>query len=236
MKQYDRSTYRFYLKEATRLAKDATPRDIEFYMPWVIDIANGFNRSETNVGTLDLNDLVSSGNEGLVRAWNNMDWNKADAIQGEQGYMWNYISTKVKSYIMREIENNGSFIKVPRRDIESQRVDLTGIEKIYVELFPKFFDADFPEYVEEMTMWDNELLYEFLMDLLEKHVPNSSHRTMLTLTYGIDTMDDKPVSAKKIGEMYSKSSGYVSLVVHRVLKNLRENEEVQEKIKIYLEN
>lgn len=74
------------------------------------------------------------------------------------------------------------------------------------------------------------------MRLLEEHVPNNNHRTILTLSYGIDTMDDKPVSAKTMAKMFNTSEGYIWKAKHKTLKSLRENEEVQEKIKIYLQN
>lgn len=215
-----------------------TPRDIEFYMPYVEDVAREFSTSYTSIGIMDREDLIQAGYEGLVRAWNNENW---DAIQDipeveQQPYIWARIKTKVKSYIIREIDNCGSFIKVPRRDLEEARAELSGVERVYVDLFPQFFDAEFPEYITEITMWENELLYDFLMRLLEQHVPNTTHRTILCMSYGIDTIDDKPVSFKKIGKFFSKSPDYVRLAKHRTLKYLRENEEVQEKIKIYLEN
>ena len=74
------------------------------------------------------------------------------------------------------------------------------------------------------------------MDLLSKHIINTSHKTILTLSYGIDTMDDRPVSAKNLGKMFNMTEKSVWLTKHRTLKLLQNNEEVQEKIKIYLEN
>lgn len=171
-----------------------TPRDIEFYFEYIEPIAKQYLRQE--IGILDLDDLTQSGYEGLVRGWNQITWEEIDAIPEaeQQPYIWSYLKTKINSYIIREIENNGSFIKVPRRDIESARAELSGVEKVYVDLFPQFFDAEFPDYVTEITMWENELLYDFLMRLLEQHVPNTTHRTILCMSYGIDTIDDKPVS------------------------------------------
>ncbi len=218
--------------------KKLTHRDLEFYMPWVEDVIRPMNKSYSAIGILDRDDLLQSGYEGLVRGWNQIIWEEIDAIPEpeQQPYIWSYLRTKIKSYIIREIENNGSFIKVPRRDIESARGELSGIEKVYVDLFPQFFDEEFPDFITEITSWDNEMLYEFLMDLLEMYVPNNTHRTILTMSYGVDTIDDKPVSRKKIASYFSLSEGAVKNARERTLRYLRKNEEVQEKIKLYLEN
>ena len=218
-------------------ANRSTPRNIEFYIPWVDGVAREvLNKRKDHIETLTLEDLIQSGNEGLVRAWENMDWDTVNSIPEEeqQAYIWNYLKTGIKLYIIESIDLTDAFIRVPIREIKSARSQMKGAEKVYVSLFPKFFDEEF-QIIDEEYSWDNERLYEFLLDLLYKHVPNDTHRAILLLSYGVDTWDNKPVSEKKIAEQYNLSPGYVRLAKHRIVKSLLENEEIQEKIKNYLQ-
>ena len=217
-------------------ANKSTPRDIEFYLPWVTDVARKMLNDQLE--TLTLEDLVQSGNEGLVRAWNNMNWDVINEIKEEeqQAAIWAFLQARIKGQIQDEIYRSDSFIKIPQRQIKKATSQMTGVEKIYVSLFPKFFDEEMELFDETYSSWDNERLYEFLMDLLYNHVPNSTHRSILTMSFGLDTWDNKPVSRKKIAEKFNLSEGAVKNARERVLRMIINNEEIQNKIKIYLEN
>ena len=219
-------------------ADKSTPRNIEFYIPWVDGVAREvLNKRKDHIETLTLDDLIQSGNEGLVRAWENMDWDTVNSIPEEeqQAYIWNYLKTGIKLYIIESIDLTDAFVRVPIREIKSARSQMKVAEKIYVSLFPKFFDEEF-QIIDEGYSWDNERLYEFLLDLLYKHVPNDTHRTILLLSYGVDTWDNKPVSIKKIANKYKISEIGVKKAKARTIKFLRENEKIQQQIKNYLQS
>ena len=227
---------RTYRQLAHFHANKSTPRDVEFYLPWVTDVARKMLNDQLE--TLTLEDLVQSGNEGLIRAWNNIDWDVINEIKEEeqQAAIWAFLQARIKGQIQDEIYRSDSFIKIPQRQIKKATSQMTGVEKIYVSLFPKFFDEELELFDESYSSWDNERLYEFLIDLLYKHVPNSTHRSILLMSYGIDTWDNKPVSEKKIAETYKLSPGYVRLAKHRTIRFILNNEEIQNKIKIYLQD
>ena len=236
MRNYNADTYNVYKKSAQLHANRSTPTQMEFYLPWVIDLAHKFGTDDKQSGILDIHDLISAGNEGLVRAWNNLDWDKIKTIvkEEQQPYIWSQLKIKINSYIRREIENCSEEIKTPRRMIEESRLDKSDPLNYYTKTFDIFFEGF--DIAEEITPWDNEMLYEFLHDLLSKHVPNTAHKTILMSSFGMDTMDDKPVSEKKLAEMYKLSPGYVRLAKHRTIQALKDNPEVMEKIKLFLEN
>lgn len=231
MSKHDK--HKAYPQKANLHADRSTQRDMEFYLPWVMDIAIQHLNQET--GILDRDDLIQAGNEGLVRAWDNMDWKTVNnAIEEEQqAIIWNYLKTGIQFYIQRDIDNNSEQIRVPRRDIEEARANHNSVDKIYTELFPKFFDQAMDE---DITSWDNEMLYEFLLDLLHKHVPNNAHRSILMQSFGIDTWDDKPVGAKKIADSFNMKVHNVWKTKERLLRMIINNEEIQEKIINYVRN
>ena len=237
MKWYNHKTYHTHYANL-RLHRDRQIDDISVYYSWVIDIVNGFNTEYAATGILTRMDLIQAGNEGLVRAWANLDWNAIQELPEaeQQPYIWSYLKKGIKLYVREEIDKYGAFIRIPIRTIKKQRADKSKTIRVFADLFPRFFDTDFPELVEEIEPWDNIRLYEFLIDLLEKHIPNSGHRTILTLSYGIDTQDDKPMPIKEIAKLMSISEIGVKKAKSRTLQLLRENEDVQEKIKNYLEN
>ena len=217
-------------------ANKSTPRDVEFYLPWVTDVARKMLNDQLE--TLTLEDLVQSGNEGLIRAWNNIDWDVINEIKEEeqQAAIWAFLQARIKGQIQDEIYRSDSFIKIPQRQIKKATSQMTGVEKIYVSLFPQFFDEELELIDESYSSWDNERLYEFLMDLLYKYVPNNTHRSILIMSFGLDTWDNKPVSIKKIAETYKISEIGVKKAKARTLQFIRDNEEIQDKIKNYLQN
>ena len=236
MRNYNADTYNVYKQSAILHAKRSTARDMAFYLPWVIDLAHKFGTDEKQAGILNINDLIQAGNEGLVRSWENMNWEMVDeAVEEEQqAIIWNYLKKGINLYIRREIDNHSEEIKTPRRLLEGQRLGEGDPLTYYVETFDKFFDGF--DIAEEITPWQNEMLYEFLHDLLSKHVPNTSHKTILMSSFGMDTMDDKPVSIKDLAKQYNMSEIGIKKAKRRALDSLKNNEEIQEKIKNFLQD
>ena len=205
------------------------------YYEWVIKIANTFSRDYSAVGALDVNDLIQSGHLGLVQAWQKIDWDRIANSGNPEAELWSYLKKRIKWSIRREIDKHGAFIKIPRREIEEARANLNATDKALVDLFPKFFDDQFPNYVDHIRPWDQEQLLDLLNDLISNYIRNHNHQEILKLSYGIDTIDDKPIPIKKLAERFSMSEIGIKKIKSRSIEKLR-NEDVEKIIENFYEN
>ena len=221
MKWYPHSLHRQHLKDIK--VKRGDP--LELYYPWVSQIANTFTRDSVAIGALNYMDLYQAGYIGLVEAWATVDPDKS------QAETWSYIKKRIKWAIRRCIDNYSTFIKTPRREIEAANAKLTNVDKILVDVFPKFFDGEllFYEY-----NYEQELLSDLIDDLLYQYVPNVTHRLIVSMSFGIDA--DKPWSMKKLAAYFDTTPNYINQVKMRVVRNLKENDEFKQQInKFYTE-
>ena len=227
MKWYSHPTYRkhqFDIKHYNR--------GIGRYYEWVLKIANTFSRGYDSIGVLNVNDLVQAGHIGLVEAWANIDWERIHNSGNPDAELWSFLKRRIKGSIRREIDNNGAFIKIPRRDIENCRKNLNATDKILVNLFPQFFDAQFPNMIEEITPWDQLELADVIDDYMIKTIKNADHREIVKAMYGIDIQKR---SVKELAEKYRMSEISIKKIRERTIKKLR-TEEFEKIIENFYEN
>ena len=202
MKWYSHETYKTH-KENIKLYSKGVGK----YYETVVKVANTYNREYPAIGILDINDLVSAGNLGLCQAWGKIDWEEITNADNPDAKLWTFITNRIKWEIRREIDKHSSFIKLPINKQEQERIlnEYDDTDKSFVTLFPNFFDTAFLDYSEEMRPWDQERLLDILNPLLSKYIQNYKHEEILKLSYGIDTIDDKPMSIKALAERYGMS-------------------------------
>ena len=139
MKWYSHETYK-----AHQIAIKNYNKGIGVYYQWVIKLANQFNREYASIGVLDINDLISAGNMGLVQAWSKIDWERITESPNAEAELWSYLKKRIKWSIRREIDNYGAFIKIPRRDIEDARKNLYATDKALCRYFSSILWREFP--------------------------------------------------------------------------------------------
>ena len=200
-------------------------RDTDFgnYLPWVSQIANAFSRDSVAIGALNLQDLIQAGYVGLVEAYNLTDHDRPQAEK------WSFIKKRIKHAIRREIDNHGSFIKIPRRQLEEHRKNLTGIDKILVDTFPQFF-AEELVFHDNIDSFENLQLGELLDDYLYSNFKNIDHVEILRSRFGIDR--DKPLSIKELSIKYRKSEIGIKKIQQRMIESLKQ----KENFKIIIDN
>ena len=232
MKWYSHPTYKAHQENIKQFSKG-----VGRYYKGVIQIANTFNREYASIGILDINDLISAGNIGLLEAWNNIDWEKITESDCPEAKLWSFIKIRIKGEIRREIDKYSSFINLPINKQEQQRKlsQYDDASKVFVTLFPNFFDTAFPDYAEEMRPWDQERLGDLLDDIFFNYIREHEHREILKLSFGIDTIDDKPMSLKDIALKFDTTPNYINQVKRRSIKKLR-NDDVQKIIENFYEN
>ena len=186
---------------------------MEKYIPWVSQIANTFTREYAAIGALNYSDLVQAGYIGLVEAWENLDIERTDAE------IWSFLKKRIKHAIRREIDSYGTTIKVPRRDLEEARKNLTGVDKILVNSFPKFFHMFEPEWSETIRPYEIERMAEELDDYLYATFKNIDHVEILRATFGIDR--NKKVPMKQLAEKYGTTPSNIAKLKERMIKKLK---------------
>ena len=218
MKWYLHRHHNLHLKDI----KVKRGQSLELYYPWVVQIANTFPRDNVAIGALNLQDLVQAGYVGLVDAWKHLDHSKS------QGEKWSYIKKRIKWSIKREIENYGAFIKIPRRDIDKANAKLSNVDKILVNIFPKFFDDEII-YKYDFKPYKIEQLGLILDDYLYSNFKNTDHVEILRSRFGIDR--DKPLSIKELSIKYRKSEIGIKKIQQRMIESLRQDLEFTKIIK-----
>ena len=208
MKWYSHETYK-----AHQTAIKHYNRGIGVYYSWVIKIANQFNREYASIGVLDINDLISAGNFGLIQVWHKIDWDRITESPNPEAELWSYLKKRIKWAIRREIDSHGAFIKIPRREIEDARKNMYATDKALVDIFPQFFGETFPDYVEDFEPWDNIRLGELMDDLLLTYIKDYKHIQILRFAYGLDT---EKLSIKEIANKFDMSEIGVKKVKSKI--------------------
>ena len=200
--------------------------ELKNYYEHVIQIANTFSRDSVAIGILDIADLIQAGNIGLIESWQKVDWELIESSPNPTGQLWSFLKKRIKFAIRREIDNYGSFIKIPRRQLETHRKELTAIDKILVNSFPRFFAREIiaEDYI---GSWENEQLGELLDDIIYDNIHNHDHQQIFKLCYGLDTMDNKYYSMKEIATMYHMSESGIKKIKQRSIEKIRENPETE---------
>ena len=205
--------------------------ELKNYYEHVIQIANTFSRDSIAIGILDIADLIQAGNIGLIESWRKVDWDLIDASPNPQGQLWSFLKKRIRFNIRQEIDKYGSFIKVPERVLRDHKKNLTGIDKILVNVFPRFFAR---EIIAEdyFGSWENEQLGELLDDIIYDNIHNYDHQYILKSSFGIDTPDNKPVSYKEMAKKFNTNEGKLRKIKQRCIEKIKENPET----KIIIEN
>lgn len=223
MKWYSHTLHKKHLNDIKVQRGD----EIEMYYPYVIQIANTFARDSVAIGALNFQDLVQAGYVGLVEGWNNLDHDR------DQPEKWAFLKKRIKGSVRREIDKHGTTIKVPRRNLEEHRRTVTSIDKILVNVFPKFFDEELV-YEDDTRSWQAEQLGILLDDYFYKNFSNTDHVEILKSLFGIDRPERTPI--KELANKYRKSEIGIKKIRQRMLDKLRNDETFEKLIKNFYEN
>ena len=191
-------------------------------MPHVIQIANTFSREAIAIGALNYQDLIQSGYLGLLEAWDRVDWDKINASPNPDGQLWSFLKKRIRGAIRRDIDRFGSHISIPINKLEEARskMDFKGIDKVLVNIFPKFFDEELPIW-DDHSSWESVQLEEIINDELYKIERNADHRHIFLNLFGIGV---EKLTAKKVAENYRMSEIGVKKIKAKILQKLNNEE------------
>ena len=187
-------------------------------LPHVSQIASTFPREAIAIGALNYQDLIQAGYLGLLEAWDKVDWDKINKSPNPDGQLWSFLKKRIKWAIRREIDKYGQHISTPINKLETARNNLNnkGIDKVLVNLFPKFFDEELPIW-DDHSSWTSLQLEEIIEDELYRVERNADHRHIFLNLFGIGS--DK-LTAKKVAENYKISEIGVKKIKAKILQKL----------------
>jgi len=243
MKWYSHATYKSHLKSLDIFERIDALRAP--YIEWPKSLANIFERSYPRIGVLDLTDLLQEGYVSFYRAWDKLDWELIDSANENErpGIITNYLKLNIKNGIRRAIARDRETIRIPESyytmkphgSAHSGKYDSNYQTDIFLtKTFSSFFSQYYLDVADEPYSYDNELLNDFLHDLMSKEL-TLHEKQVLCMYFGVDEAYDlkKPVS--KIAEFFNKSEIWVKKTKAKALKKMQQ-EHVKEIIEKYLEN
>ena len=191
-------------------------------MPHVIQIANTFSRESVAIGALNYQDLIQAGYLGLLEAWERVDWDKINASPNPDGQLWSFLKKRIRGAIRRSIDKYGSHISTPINKMEEARskMDFKGIDKVLVNIFPKFFDEELPVW-DDHSSWASVRLEEIIIDELNKVELNVNHQDILLSFYGIGMIKK---SQKELADQYRTTTSNIQNIVKRTRDKLKTEE------------
>ena len=172
---------------------------IEHYLRLVVYIAKKFDN--TGVG---VEDLISIGTIGLIKAINSFDINK---------------KIKLATYASRCIENE---ILMYLRRNHKTRMEVSIDEPLNV-------DWDGNELLlSDILGTDEDIIYRNLEDEAEKKLLlkavnklSERERTIIDLRFGLNSPDGKELTQKEVADMLGISQSYISRLEKKIIKRLK---------------
>ena len=226
MKKYNIQNYIRYkedLKQALARIEHKSWKDcnreelITKFMPLVESLARKFSTSQQASGVQDIMDLIQSGNGGLTRAVDRLDWPTLEKSEDYEKTLKSFFSKRIKGAVRRSIDTNRGDIRIPEHKLNEIRKNFGKDEKMVAMFFNSIFlSIDDKPNMDENSMYNipdksepynQEILNVYLTGLLKKHLSELEYN-ILRLSYGLDC--DKH-SAKEIAAKLGikGSSSYV---------------------------
>ena len=229
MKKYNIQNYIRYKEDLKRsLAriehkswKDCNREElITKFMPLVESLARKFSTSQQASGVQDIMDLIQSGNGGLTRAVDRLDWPTLEKSEDYEKTLKSFFSKRIKGAIRRSIDINRGDIRIPEHKLNEIRKNFGKDEKMVAMFFNSMFlsiddkpkntddeESMIYQIADKSEPYNIGLLNVYLTGLLKTHL-NEKEYEVLRLSYGLDC---EKHSANKIAEILNieGSSAYV---------------------------
>ena len=179
--------------------EEAKAKLIEHNIRLVVYIAKKFENTQT-----DLEDLISIGSLGLIKAVNSFVPEK---------------NIKLATYASRCIENE---ILMHLRKVMKQKTEISLEE-------PLSSDSDGNELVlEDILSQDSDNIVQNMENQIEKEILKKllaklsvKEKTIITLRYGLDGKEEK--TQKEVADMLNISQSYISRIEKKILSRLKKD-------------
>ena len=232
MRWYNKSNFNKFMQEVKNSPRVTFGDDSLEYIPLVIKISNKINTDESRVGVFGRDDIVQSGNVGLVEAWYKVDWDVIGEAEEPMKRLANYLSARVDGAIKRSLNKNAVGVAIPESAIRRLKAEQMA-DKLFGNWMYSFRVDDyapgttlrFVDVVEydpsDLTShYTNVLLNERLSDVL-LDLPQRD-RDVVKMLFGIDF--DRRFKEEEVAKHIGKNVRTVRRTKKKVLEILNNEE------------
>jgi len=204
MKHYNVQNYIRYKKDLEKAIEnledkryDEHSRDelIIRFMPLVENIGRKFATSQQASGVMSIMDILSEGNENLIKAVDRIDWNTLESSDDKEKTLKSFLSKRIKGGIRRAIDKNRGQMRLPEHVTNSIRKSFGKDKKMVAMFFNSIFlsidsgsrdeDDMFMQIEDKSEPYNQQFLNAYLQGLLKQHLEPREYEA-LRLSYGLD--------------------------------------------------
>ena len=239
MKNYNNYNYKRYkqdLKNSQPEGKfwDEYTRDelVIKFLPLVENIARKFSTSDSASGIMNIQDLISMGQIGLVQAVDKIIWPTILESNDPEKTIKSYLAKRIRGAIRRSTDANRSPMRIPEHKLNDIRKGFEQDEEKQAMFYNSMFqsiDAEvednmLPQYVDNSdNPMKKEILFQQLNTLMLKHLTDKEYN-VIRLSYGLgcDKLSAKQI-ANKLDIKGSSSYVRVSQLKKQAIDKLKAN-------------
>ena len=176
------------------------------FMPLVENIGRKFATSQQASGVMSIMDILSEGNENLIKAVDRIDWNTIDSSDDQEKTLKSFLSKRIKGGIRRAIDKNRGQMRLPEHVTNSIRKSFGKDKKAVAMFFNSIFlsidsgsrdeDDMFMQIEDKSEPYNQQFLNAYLQGLLKQHLEPKEYK-VLSLSYGLES---EKHSANEIAE------------------------------------
>jgi len=176
------------------------------FMPLVENIGRKFATSQQASGVMNIMDILSEGNENLIKAVDRIDWNTIDSSDDQEKTLKSFLSKRIKGGIRRAIDKNRGQMRLPEHVTNSIRKSFGKDKKAVAMFFNSIFlsidsgsrdeDDMFMQIEDKSEPYNQQFLNAYLKGLLKQHLEPKEYK-VLSLSYGLES---EKHSANEIAE------------------------------------
>ncbi len=165
------------------------------FMPLVENIGRKFATSQQASGVMSIMDILSEGNENLIKAVDRIDWNTLEASDDKEKTLKSFLSKRIKGGIRRAIDKNRGQMRLPEHVTNSIRKSFGKDKKMVAMFFNSIFlsidsgsrdeDDMFMQIEDKSEPYNQQFLNAYLQGLLKQHLEPKEYEA-LRLSYGLD--------------------------------------------------
>jgi len=213
MKNYNNYNYKRYkddLKASQPEGKfwDEYTRDelIVKFLPLVENIARKFSTSDSASGIMNMQDLMSMGQIGLIQAVDKITWSTITESIDPEKTIKSYLAKRIRGAIRRGTDANRSPMRLPEHKLNEIRQNFDNDENKQAMFYNSMFQSIdekvdenmFPQFEDESDdPMKKEKLYSVINKIMLKHLTDKEY-SVIRLSYGLgcDKLSAKQIAVK----------------------------------------
>ena len=213
MKNYNNYNYKRYeddIKTSQPEGKfwDEYTRDelIVKFLPLVENIARKFSTSDSASGIMNVQDLISMGQIGLIQAVDKIHWDTIFESEDPEKTIKSYLAKRIRGAIRRSADANRSPMRLPEHKLNEIRQNFDDDEykqamfynSMFQSIDEQFDENMFPQFEDEIDdPMKKEKLYSIINKIMLKHLTDKEY-SVIRLSYGLgcDKLSAKQIAIK----------------------------------------